>query len=267
MTRPEVEFAEIARDVSASLRYLAEIGCRGADCSEATMAVVRSWDMAAIRLDLMQCRRCRLEADRKRVVCGQGNPEADLVFVGGVPEIEDTQTGRPYSGPAGELLTKIIAAMNLTRESVYITHAVKCRPVDLISETGGSTPPTRTASGLPDTGPQMAAATGPNRSNGAKRAANAGVEVDPQVFRACRFHLEAELSFIRPTIICALGDLATRSLGTSDLPVSRLRGRFFPFRGSKVMATFSPEHILAHPPAKRTVWEDVKKIIAALAET
>ncbi len=221
MTRPDVEFAEIVRDVSASLRYLAEIGCRGADCSEASLAVVRSWDMSAICLDLMRCRRCRLATDRKRVVCGQGNLKADLVFVGGVPEREDWQTGRPYSGPAGELLTKIIAAMNLTRESVYITHAVKCRPA----------------------------------------------EVDPQVCRACRFHLEAELSFIRPRIICALGDLAARSLGTSDLPVSRLRGRFFPFRGSKVMATFSPEHILAHPPAKRTVWEDVKKIMAALAET
>lgn len=269
MIRPDVEFAEIARDVSASLRYLAGIGCRGADCSAETLAIIRSWDMAVIRLNLMQCRRCRLAADRRRVVCGQGNSEADLVFIGGVPESEDDETGFPYSGPAGELLTRIIAAMNLTRESVYITHAVKCRPADAVSGGGGVNGPIRAAVGLSDTdpGPQTAAVAGPIRDNNGKDIVIAGGEVDPRICRVCRFHLEAELSFVRPRIICALGDLAARSLGMSDQPVSRLRGRFFSFRGSRVMATFSPEHILSHPSAKRMVWEDVKKIMAALAET
>ena len=243
-TQPFVEFAEIAREVSASLRYLAGLGCRGADCSRETLAVVRSWDLTAIRLNLMQCRRCRLAENRKRVVCGKGNPEADIVFVRGVPEPEDAQTGMPGSGPAGELLTRIIAAMHLDLESVYITCAVKCRPAGCI--------------------PEAAAASGVVAL--AAPAADAGADIDDAVCHACRWHLMSELMAIKPKIICALGDLAARSLSTSGLPFNRLRGRFFLFKGAQVMATFSPEHILIHPSAKRTVWEDMKKIMAALAE-
>jgi uracil-DNA glycosylase len=243
-TQPFVEFAEIAREVSASLRYLAGLGCRGADCSRQTLAVVRSWDLTAIRLNLMQCRRCRLAENRKRVVFGRGNHEADIVFVRGVPEPEDVQTGMPGSGPAGELLTRIIAAMHLDLESVYITCAVKCRPAGRI--------------------PEAAAASGGVAL--AAPAADEGADIDDAVCHACRWHLMSELMVIKPRIICALGDLAARSLSTSGLPFNRLRGRFFLFKGAQVMATFSPEHILVHPSAKRTVWEDMKKIMAALAE-
>lgn len=240
LTIAHSQFAEIVGDVSASLRYLADLGCRGADCSDDTLNRVRSWDMAAVRMDLMQCDRCRLAANRKRVVCGHGNPKAAVVFVGGIPEPEDAQTGLAYSGPAGELLTRIIAAMELDIASVYITHAVKCRPGD----------------GTPWAAPAVGAAAAVKTDPGG---------IDDAVCRACLTHLVAELTSIRPGIICALGDLAAQSLSASDLPVSRLRGRFFPFKGSRVMATFSPEHILAHPSAKRTVWEDVKKIMAALS--
>lgn len=248
MREPCVELAEIARNVSASLRYLAELGCRGVECSGETLAVVRSWDMAAIHLNLMQCRRCLLAEGRKRVVCGKGNPEADLVFVRGIPEPEDEQTGMPYSGPAGELLTRIIAAMHLDLDSVYITHAVKCRAAGRAQEAAAGSALSATATPI------------------AVSATNEGPGIDDAVCRACRWHLMAELTLIKPRIICALGDVAARSLSASDLPVSRLRGRFFPFKGAQVMATFSPEHILVNPAAKRIVWEDVKKIMAALAE-
>jgi uracil-DNA glycosylase len=224
MTNLYLEFSEITRDISASLRHLSDLGCRGADCADETLALVRSWDMAALLMDLQRCRRCRLATGRKRVVSGRGNLRATIVFVGGIPEPEDEETGRSYSGPAGELLGRIIGAMKLDAESVYITHAVKCRP-------------------------ESDADIGPNHIIG----------------QACRHHLMAELVHVRPKIICALGDLAAGSLSDSNAPVSRLRGRFLPFKNSRVMVTFSPEHILAHPSAKRVVWEDVKKIMAALA--
>lgn len=223
MTRPEQLFGELTRDVSASLRYLADLGCRGVDCSDETLAMVRSWEMASLRMDLLGCDRCRLAASRKRVVRGHGNSRAAVAFVGGIPEPEDEQTGRSYSGPAGELLRRIIAAMKLDVESVYITHAIKCRP--------------------------------PNSKD---------CDVDDSVCQACRRHLIAEMAHVRPRIICAMGDLAAGSLNGSGTPVSRLRGRFFPFKSSRVLATFSPEHVLAHPSSKRMVWEDVKKIMAAL---
>ena len=74
------------------------------------------------------CRRCGLAQTRTNLVFGEGNPHADLMFVGEGPgEVED-QTGRPFVGPAGQLLTQILASVGIEREEVYITNVVKCRP-------------------------------------------------------------------------------------------------------------------------------------------
>ena len=81
-----------------------------------------------IRRELGDCRRCKLCAGRKQIVFGSGNPRARLVFVGeGTGEEEDAQ-GHPIVGPAGQLLTKMISAMGLRRDDVYICNVVKCRP-------------------------------------------------------------------------------------------------------------------------------------------
>jgi uracil-DNA glycosylase len=81
-----------------------------------------------IRRELGDCRRCKLCTGRKNIVFGSGNPRADLVFVGEGPgENEDIQ-GVPFVGAAGDLLTKMIAAMGFTRNDVYICNVVKCRP-------------------------------------------------------------------------------------------------------------------------------------------
>nr|WP_227027231.1 uracil-DNA glycosylase [Corallococcus soli] len=81
-----------------------------------------------IRRELGDCRRCKLCTGRKNIVFGSGNPRADLVFVGEGPgESEDLQ-GVPFVGAAGDLLTKMIAAMGFTRNDVYICNVVKCRP-------------------------------------------------------------------------------------------------------------------------------------------
>lgn len=74
------------------------------------------------------CRKCRLAEGRKSVVFGSGNPHADLMFVGEAPGAEEDRRGLPFVGPAGQLLTKIIQAIERTREEVYIANIVKCRP-------------------------------------------------------------------------------------------------------------------------------------------
>ena len=78
--------------------------------------------------DLTGCTRCKLSTTRTHIVVGEGNPTADLVFVGEGPgEHEDLQ-GRPFVGRAGQLLDKMIQAIGLTRDQVYICNVVKCRP-------------------------------------------------------------------------------------------------------------------------------------------
>jgi len=81
-----------------------------------------------IRNDLGQCTRCRLHEQRTNIVFGEGNPEAELVFVGEGPGADEDRSGRPFVGKAGKLLDKIIEAMGMKRTDVYIANVVKCRP-------------------------------------------------------------------------------------------------------------------------------------------
>jgi len=81
-----------------------------------------------IRADLGECVRCRLSEKRTTIVFGVGNPKAELMFIGEGPGHEEDRQGIPFVGAAGQLLTKIIQAIDLTREQVYIANVVKCRP-------------------------------------------------------------------------------------------------------------------------------------------
>jgi len=81
-----------------------------------------------VRTDLGDCRRCDLHGGRKNIVFGEGNPHAGLVFVGEAPGADEDDQGRPFVGRAGQLLTKIIEAMKLRRQDVYICNILKCRP-------------------------------------------------------------------------------------------------------------------------------------------
>jgi len=74
------------------------------------------------------CKKCRLHELRKNIVVGEGNPHATLMFIGEGPGEDEDNSGRPFIGRAGQLLTKIIEAMKLKREDVYIANIVKCRP-------------------------------------------------------------------------------------------------------------------------------------------
>ncbi|MBD3296207.1 MAG: uracil-DNA glycosylase [Candidatus Omnitrophica bacterium] len=82
----------------------------------------------SLRRKVENCTACSLSENRNNVVTGEGSPDAELMFVGEAPGAEEDQQGRPFVGRAGKLLTKIIEAMGLKRESVYITNILKCRP-------------------------------------------------------------------------------------------------------------------------------------------
>lgn len=87
-------------------------------------------DLISIHSQILSCSRCPLAKTRKNVVPGEGNFAAELMFVGEAPGVDEDAQGRPFVGRAGQLLTKIIEAMNRSREEVYITNVVKCRPPD-----------------------------------------------------------------------------------------------------------------------------------------
>src|SRR6185295_15530947 len=85
--------------------------------------------LAVIREDIGDCTRCKLHTlGRTQIVFGVGNPEADLMFVGEAPGADEDEQGIPFIGRAGQLLTKIIEAIDLKRDDVYIANVIKCRP-------------------------------------------------------------------------------------------------------------------------------------------
>ncbi len=127
----------VVEDVKNYLRFLTETGCTGFDCEKKSLETVESWGkdrafipetLEQIRADIGDCRRCKLSNSRNNIVFGAGSPSARLVFVGEGPGFEEDKTGKPFVGAAGKLLTKIIQAIKLTREQVYICNIIKCRP-------------------------------------------------------------------------------------------------------------------------------------------
>ena len=123
--------------IADSFRFLEDLGCKGFDCQAASLQTLEHWQAASeyhpetlevVRQDLRECRRCRLWKRRSHIVFGEGNPQAPLMFVGEGPGFDEDQTGKPFVGAAGQLLTKIIQAMHLNRVDVYIGNVIKCRP-------------------------------------------------------------------------------------------------------------------------------------------
>jgi len=84
--------------------------------------------LEAIAARVAACTRCGLASGRKHTVPGEGNPRAELMLVGEGPGATEDETGRPFVGAAGELLTQILGSIGIPRESVFIANVVKCRP-------------------------------------------------------------------------------------------------------------------------------------------
>jgi DNA polymerase len=136
-----------SRQIANHLRFYQDLGVNGvnrdpkwrrraaspASESVSPVPVVLSRSAAdaliAIREDIGDCTRCKLHAQgRQQIVYGVGNPDADLMFVGEAPGADEDVQGIPFVGRAGQLLTKIIEAIELKRDDVYIANVIKCRP-------------------------------------------------------------------------------------------------------------------------------------------
>jgi DNA polymerase len=125
------ELRELVRQVRGNLALFRELGvdrvsARWPDARGPAPA--RRLTLAEVRAELGECTRCKLHGGRKQIVFGVGNPKAELVFVGEAPGADEDEQGEPFVGRAGQLLTKIIEAMGMQREDVYICNILKCRP-------------------------------------------------------------------------------------------------------------------------------------------
>ena len=223
-------FVTAVEDITHTLRFLAEIGYSGFDCSKESLKTLDVWEhknafspetLEDIRSDLGDCRRCRLSESRKNIVFGSGNPRAKLVFIGEGPGYEEDRQGQPFVGAAGRLLTKIIEAIKLTRDQVYICNIIKCRP--------------------------------PGNRN-----------PRPDEIQVCSPFLKRQITAIKPNFICTLGSFAAQTLLETQEPISKIRGMFYDYMGIQVMPTFHPAFLLRNPERKRDVWEDMKKLMKAL---
>ena len=176
------------------------------------------------------CVKCpHLVARRHTVVFGVGHPEAKLMFVGEAPGEEEDLQGEPFVGRAGQLLTKMIVAMGLTREQVYIANIVKCRP-DMPPGASGNRKPTK------------------------------------QEMETCVPYLRAQIDVIKPGVMVALGATAVEGLVGPIGTIGSLRGKFLEYRGVPVMPTYHPSYLLRNQSTteKRKVWEDLLKAMDRL---
>jgi uracil-DNA glycosylase len=171
-----------------------------------------------IREDLGDCHRCRLAAGRHSIVFGQGNPHAELVFVGEGPGADEDAQGLPFVGRAGRLLNKMIELAGMKREEVYICNIVKCRP-----------PNNRTP--LPD-------------------------EIE-----SCSPFLFRQIRTIKPRLVCCLGAPAVKTLLGVKEGITKIRGQFYDFQGTKALPTFHPAYILRNPREEKVLREDFQKIV------
>jgi DNA polymerase len=213
--------------LSHSLQRLSRSGLRGFDCHTDSLAKLSAWGappqkqretLMDIRVELGDCQRCKLAQHRRNIVFGSGSPTAKLVFVGEGPGLDEDQQAEPFVGPAGQLLTKIIGAINLSRDQVYITNIVKCRP--------------------------------PRNRN-----------PRPDEIQICFPFLDRQIDVIEPIFICALGSVAAQTLLNTPEPISKLRGRFYDYRGVRLLPTYHPAYLLRNAEKKRAVWEDMKMLM------
>lgn len=185
-----------------------------------------------LKQDALICRKCDLAATRTQVVFGEGNPDADVLFIGEGPGREEDLSGRPFVGRAGQLLTRIIEnGMGVPRSRVFIANIVKCRPtVDLQMKKDRPPSPDEVASCIP--------------------------------------YLEKQIELIQPRVIVTLGSPATKTMLKTNTGITALRGKWANYNGVPVMPTFHPSYVLRNggekSPLRKAVWEDIKQVLEYL---
>ncbi|NCG09295.1 MAG: uracil-DNA glycosylase [Verrucomicrobia bacterium] len=184
--------------------------------------------LEALRAMVNACETCKahLSGDGK-VVFGTGSAQADIFFCGEAPGADEAKVGEPFIGAAGQLLTKIISAMGLDRESVYIANILKWRPEH--EKPYGNRPPTL------------------------------------EEMRFCMPYLKAQIEIIKPKVLIALGNIAVTGLLGHDPKrrMGQVRGKWHDYEGIDLMITFHPAYLLRNDTmkTKRMVWEDMLEVM------
>ena len=188
--------------------------------------------LATVRERVRGCTKCsHLACSRTQTVFGVGNPDADLMFIGEAPGADEDQQGEPFVGRAGQLLTRILKAMNFAREDVYIANILKCRP-DMPAGSFGNRPPT------------------------------------PKEMQTCRPYLLEQIEIIQPSVLVALGAVAVEGLLGTRAAMRELRGRWHTYNSIPLMITYHPAYLLRNqaPSEKRKVWEDMLQVLERLEQ-
>ena len=186
--------------------------------------------LAELREPVLACTKCpHLVRSRTQVVFGVGNPEAELMFVGEAPGADEDLRGEPFVGRAGQLLTRIIEAMDFKRSDVYIANVLKCRPDMPAGKTGNRRP-------------------------------------NPGEMETCLPYLRRQIEIIQPRVLVALGAVAMEGLLGRQEPMRVLRGRWHSFQGTPLLATYHPAYLLRNPSLgeKRKLWEDMLMVLEKL---
>jgi uracil-DNA glycosylase len=185
--------------------------------------------LAEIRERAFQCMKCaHLASTRQNVVFGVGSPDAQLMFVGEAPGADEDIQGEPFVGAAGQLLTKMILAMGLTRDQVYIANILKCRP-DMPAGSSGNRKPTA------------------------------------DEMQTCIPYLHEQIDVIQPKVLVGLGSTAIEGL-LQKSGISKLRGQWHTYRNIPLMPTYHPAYLLRNQAMseKRKVWEDLLAVMEKL---
>ncbi|MDR2603501.1 MAG: uracil-DNA glycosylase [Puniceicoccales bacterium] len=180
---------------------------------------------------VLNCEECKKHVrPGKKIVFGVGNIDADILFCGEAPGADEEIMGEPFVGRAGQLLTKIILAMGLSRSDVYIANIMNWRPE--MPTAVGNRPPTQ------------------------------------EEMEFCLPYLLAQIEIVQPEVIVALGATAVSGLLGHD-PTRRMhdvRGKWATFANTPLMVTFHPSYLLRNNinAAKRAVWEDMLEVMKKL---
>jgi DNA polymerase len=186
--------------------------------------------LVELKQKILTCTRCpNLVASRTQVVYGVGNPFAELLFVGEAPGEEEDLRGEPFVGRAGQLLNKIIGAMEYTREDIFIANVLKCRPDMPAGESGNRKP-------------------------------------KPAEMATCLPWLTQQIDLIKPKVIVALGLTAVEGLLGEPRTMRDVRGKWLDYHGVPLMPTYHPAYLLRNQTLaeKRKVWEDMLLVLEKL---
>jgi uracil-DNA glycosylase len=180
---------------------------------------------------VLSCKECKRHVKPgKHIVFGAGNIDADIFFCGEAPGADEETEGVPFVGRAGQLLTKMIQGMGLSREQVYIANIMNWRPE--MDTPVGNRPPTQ------------------------------------KEMEFCLPYLKAQVAIIKPKVIVALGATAVNGLlgANPKRKMGDIRGQWQSFEGTKLMITFHPSYLLRNNTnrTKRQVWEDLLAVMDAL---